>query len=388
MILQSVKFEKIGNYDIFSCMADEIAIKYSSTGVNYKVIDPVKKLAQEKAKETSSNLSAFNAKEISQSRGESAYVWEESDSYRAFVVEGLGTKNLVADATSKITGKSYYQDIAQDTVAMITNDIIVVGAKPMVVNAYFGTGGSEWFENNQRSEDLVIGFANACNLAGATWGGGETPALKGIINPETVDLGGACVGIINPKERLTLGDKITAGDSILLIESSGIHANGISLTRALAEKLPEGYATKLPNGEMFGEAILKPTHIYAKLVESLFNAVIEIHYMVNITGHGFRKIMRATQEFTYTLDNLPTPQPVFEFIQRESGNHDSEMYGNFNMGAGFAIILPEEYIEKAQTIAKENGFESWNAGIVENGPKQVIIKPKNITFSSDTLDLR
>src|SRR2546430_2347210 len=95
-------------------------ISYSQSGVNYKSIDPLKILAQMRAKETSSNLSRFNMQEIGESRGESAYVWKvEEDIYKAFVIEGLGTKNLIADATRKITGKTHYDTIAQDTVAAI-----------------------------------------------------------------------------------------------------------------------------------------------------------------------------------------------------------------------------------------------------------------------------
>src|SRR3989338_1770291 len=261
-------------------------INYAQTGVNYSVMDPLKKLAQQMGKQTSANLINFQAKEVGASRGESAFVWEEENSYRAFVIEGLGTKNLVADEMEKITGKTYYDSIAQDTIAAIVNDIITVGAMPEVINAYFGSGGPEWFSDTARSKALIEGWAKACNLAGATWGGGETPGLSGIINPDTLDLVGSCIGIIKPKERLTLGDKLAIGDVILLIESSGIHANGLSLARAIAQKLPDGYSAKLSDGTMYGDALLNPSHIYVNLVKDLFEDGIDIHYMVNITGHG------------------------------------------------------------------------------------------------------
>lgn len=364
------------------------AITYSSTGVNYNAMDPLKKLAQQAGKQTADNLSQFGAKEIEASRGESAYVWEEEDSYRAFVIEGLGTKNLVADTMSKITNQTYYDQTAQDTVAAIVNDIITVGANPQVMNAYFGSGGPEWFSDTARSSALVKGWAKACNLAGCTWGGGETPALKGIINPDTLDLVGACVGIIKPKSKLTLGDKLKDGDAILLIESSGIHANGLTLARSIADKLSEGYSTKLIDGTLYGDILLIPTYIYTKLVKDLFDTGIDIHYMVNITGHGWRKLMRADREFTYLITQIPPIPPIFDFIQEHSGNSDSEMYGNFNMGAGFAIYLPSDQSAKAQDIAIKHQLKSWNAGVVQTGPKQVIIKPKNITFGAESLDVR
>lgn len=361
---------------------------YASSGVDYSKMDPVKRFAQEQASSTSNNLHRHNMEELPNSRGESAYVWEEQDSYRAFVIEGLGTKNLVADEMRKITGKTYYNYIAQDTVAMVINDLVTSGARPMVVNAYFGIGDSNWLTDEERFRDLITGWKNACNLSGAVYGGGETPTLKNIIYPNAIDLSGSAIGIIKPKENLITENKLKAGDKILLIESSGIHANGLTLARSIAEKLPQGYATKISDGSMYGEALLKPTHIYAKLIEDLLYKKIDIHYISNITGHGWRKIMRAKQEFTYQIEEIPKPQPVFDFIQEQSQSGDSEMYGNFNMGAGYAIFVPSELAKLTQQITKDNGFNSTIAGTVENGPKQVIIKPKNITFDSDTLQVR
>ena len=98
--------------------------------------------------------------------------------------------------------------------------------------------------------------------------------------------------------------------------------------------------------------------------------------------------MRAKQKFTYVINNIPTPQPIFEFLQKHSGNNDIEMYGNFNMGAGFAIMLSNKDIKRAQQIAKKLGYKSWNAGNVQKGPKQVVINPKNIVLEGSSLDLR
>jgi phosphoribosylformylglycinamidine cyclo-ligase len=368
-------------------MSDQ-KITYSQTGVNYQAMDPVKVLAQLRAKETSDNLSRFGMSEVGASRGESAYVWEEKDSYRAFVIEGLGTKNLIADAVRKYTGKTYYDVIAQDTVAAIVNDLVVVGADPQIVNAYFAVGNSDWFLDEERAKDLVEGWAKACGLAGAVWGGGETPTLTKIIEPETIDLGGSAVGIINPKKRLALGNKLTAGDTIILLESSGFHTNGSTLARSIATKLPKGYETTLSDGKTFGESLLVPTHIYAAVVRKLFEAGIDIHYMVHITGHGWRKLMRANQKFSYVMTQVPPPHPIFDFLQEHSGNDDTEMYGNFNMGAGFAIFVDANDAEKVIQIAKEQNLKAWNAGKVEEGEKQVVIKPKNIVFKGETLQVR
>lgn len=364
-------------------------LSYSDSGVNYENLDKIKRLAQTSALNTSQNLSN-NFKVLEESRGESAFVWDEGDSYKALVIEGLGTKSSIAQEVLDKTGKSYFSQIAQDTVAMVINDLISVGAKPLVLNAYYGLGNSDWLLQ-QGKEDLITGFANACNLSGAVWGGGETPSLSGIVNDNSIDLAGSAVGIINPKNRLTLGGKIQNGDAIIFIESNGIHANGISLARKIADELPDRYETKLPAGSTFGESLLRPTHIYAKTIDSLFNEGINIHYLSNITGHGFRKIMRAKEEFTYTINKLPEVDELFEFIQENSGMTDEEMYGTFNMGAGFAIILPETESERAAEIITNSGFKAIIAGKVESGEKQVIIKregKEDIIFKSDSLNIR
>lgn len=155
----------------------ENPITYASSGVNYDAMDPLKRLAQLRGRETASSLETFGYREVGQSRGESAYLWEEADKYGALVVEGLGTKNLVAEAMRPVTGKTYHKEIAQDDIAMIVNDIITVGALPLVVSAYFAAGESSWFSDQEKMNDLTTGFRDTCNLAGAAWGGGESLLL-------------------------------------------------------------------------------------------------------------------------------------------------------------------------------------------------------------------
>lgn len=361
---------------------------YASSGVDYQILDSLKRLSQKAAENTNSNFDQFNLKVVSQSRGESAFVWEEADSYRAFVIEGLGTKNLVAEQLSKITQKSYYRQIAQDTIAAIVNDIITVGALPQVINAYFATGGSGWFSDQQAITQLVEGWEKACNMAGAVWGGGETPALPDIIYPQTIDLAGSCIGIIKPKSRLLIGDKIKDGDAILLIESSGISANGLTLARKVADQLPQKYTTPLSDGTMYGETLLTPSFIYVTLIKQLFDEGVNIHYIVNITGHGLRKLMRATQEFAYIIDTLPPTPQIFDFIQKQSGSDDYSMYGTFNMGAGLAIYLPLDQLPQALEIASKNNFKAWKAGSIQKGSRTVEILPKKIIYKDDTLEIR
>ena len=363
-------------------------LTYADSGVDYSAIDPAKVLAQVAAAATAGNLGRWGISELSASRGESAYVWEEADCYRAFVVEGLGTKSLVADATRAFTGRSHYDALAQDTVAMIVNDVITVGAAPQVVNAYWAIGESDWFDDRERATDLIQGWAAAVSASGATWGGGETPALKGIIQPGTIDLGGACVGIVRPKERLTLGDRLAPGDHIVLLASSGIHANGLTLARKIAETLPEGYAARIGDGRTYGEALLAPTHLYARLVADVFDAGADVHYLANITGHGWRKLMRARRDLRYRVTDIPPPGALFDVLV-EGGELDAaEAYGNLNMGAGFAVYVPQAGVQTVLDVAAAHGIGALVAGVVEDGAREVVIDPVGVRFGGESLGVR
>lgn len=363
-------------------------ITYSESGVSYASMDPVKRLAQKASKETAAHLLKSGFQEIKDTKGESAYVWKQGSVYMASVIEGLGTKNLVADAMRKITGKTYYDIIGHDTIAAVINDLTTVGAKPLVIHAYWAVGDSEWLDDIERMEDLVKGWKSGCDLAEVSWGGGETPTLKGIVNPSTIDLGGSAVGIIVNEKRLLTDKRIQAGDRILMLKSNGINANGISLARAVADQLPEGYATKLQGGTLYGEALLTKSNIYAKVINDILDNGIDIHYISNITGHGLRKVMRANQEFSYVLEKIFEPQELFVFLKEHAGLSEKEMYETYNMGMDYAVFLSKKDIEKARAIIRQNGFESLDAGYVMTGKRQVIIKQKDIILEGESLQLK
>lgn len=364
---------------------------YAGVGVDYDAMDPFKRMAQLAGKSLADNLTRLNGEEFKEaewSRGESCYLIEAAKSYFAHVEEGLGTKNLVADAMYELTGKTYYDHIAQDTVAMIVNDMITLGALPLSVAMHLAVGDSNWFKDEKRCADLVNGWAKACNMARCVWGGGETPTLKGVVVPGTVVLSGSAIGLVKPKERLIKGD-VQDGDQIVLIDSSGIHANGLTLAREIASKVPQGYLTSLSDGTTYGAALLEPTIIYASLVEDCLDAGVEIHYTVNITGHGWRKLMRLSKPFTYVIDEIPTPQPVFDFIQEHGPVTDEEAYGNLNMGAGFALYVPEQHVSTVIDKASLLLMHGRHAGSIEaSSEKRVVIKPKNLEYHGSSLQVR
>lgn len=364
-------------------------LSYEQAGVNYELIDPLKVAAQRAAAATAGNLAPHGFTEVQASRGESAYVVDVGPFYLASIVECLGSKALVADEMKALTGKSYYASIAQDTIAMAINDLITVGATPLVVQAYWAAGGSDWFGDAQRAQALVDGWKRACDTCGVAWGGGETPALAGIVEGGRIDLAASCTGLVNPKQRLTLGDKLGAGDAIVLLASSGIHANGLSLARKLVERLSQGYLTEVAPGLSYGEALLAPTTLYAPVTEALWKAGIVPHYAANITGHGWRKLLRHPAKLAYRIDAIPPVPPVLRFIQQHAHHDDREAYGTLNMGAGFALFVEAKDAQRCVEVAKAQGIAAMVAGRVEaSASKKLVIEPLGIEFGDDALQLR
>ncbi len=363
-------------------------LTYEDSGVDYDRIDPLKVLAQRAARTTGVNLEGAGVTEVPASRGESAYVVDIGDAYLASITECLGTKALVADAMRGVSDRTWYGHIAQDTIATAVNDLVTVGARPLSIHAYWAAGSSDWFDDVARMNDLVSGWKAACDVLGVAWGGGETPCLTGVVEAGAIDLAASCVGIIRPKSRLTLGEDLAAGDAIILLESSGIHANGLTLARKLADRLPVGYATAMAGGRTYGEALLDPTVLYPPITEAAFEAGLDLRYIANITGHGWRKLMRHPGEFTYRITEVPPVPEVLRFIVDETRETPEEAYGSLNMGAGFALFVPPENAEKAVACSEKCGVRAWVAGVVEDGPRQVVIEPLDVTLAGDSLALR
>jgi phosphoribosylformylglycinamidine cyclo-ligase len=389
---------------------------YRQAGVDYTVLDAGKRSALGEALATSHWLAAAGGRALDESRGEPAFVLRFAGSTLAFVLETLGTKSMLAreyhelaartpaglgatddaagsepQAEDSAAGANHFADIAYDTVAAVLNDLICVGALPLVVNAYFATGSSAWYANAARAGALLQGWRRACDDARCAWGGGESPALAGLLGSEDIELAGSALGFVPPPGEPLLGGELAPGDEIVLVPSSGLHANGASLARQIAGRLPQGLLTPLSadsGAERFGAALLRPSFLYVELVRQLLgDAQVRLTYLSHITGHGLLKLMRPRRELTYRINALPPVPPVLRFLADHAGLDAPAAYSTLNMGAGFAVYCQAGHGVHVVRIARELGLDALLAGAVEEGPRQVVLEPVDVTFASAQLAL-
>lgn len=405
---------------------DQGGATYRDAGVDYETLDAGKRLAMAGALETSSLLGAHGARAIDSSRGEPAFAFELGGRTLAFVVEGLGTKSIVARQVLEEQGIDRFADVAYDAVAAIVNDLCCVGALPLVVNAYFATGSAEWYRRGERAASLVEGWRRACADAGCAWGGGESPSLPDLVDEREIELAGAAVGAVPEGRAAILGEELGPGDEIVLVDSSGLHANGASLARLVAGRLPDGYATRLPSGATLGEALLEPSAMYVAFVAELLAHEVPVTYISHITGHGLLKLMRRPRQLRYRVRELPETPEVLSFLVAEAGLEARAAYATFNMGAGFAVYCaagpdpsPDPGSDpgpgpspdsgsvldpspspdpspgagtggagaRAVEIAAGLGLRAHVAGVVEEGPREVVLEPVGVRYRGDELEL-
>jgi phosphoribosylformylglycinamidine cyclo-ligase len=193
--------------------------------------------------------------------------------------------------------------------------------------------------------------------------------------------------MVPPEWGPLLGDDLEPGQKIVLVDSSGLHANGATLARSVARKLPDGLRTEMPDGTAFGAALLTPSVIYVPLVAELRKRGIKPSYFAHITGHGMRKLMRAAADLVYVVDELPPVPPVLEFLADQAGMSEKDAYGTFNMGAGWAVFVEPENADEVVAAAAARGMTARVAGHVEAGERSVELAAKGISYSGTELEL-
>ena len=333
--------------------------------------------------------------------------------YLSLVLEGLGTKSVVAQRMYELTGNpKYFAYSSRCALMMIINDLITSGALPFAIVMYLAAGTSEWFKNKERAIAIAEGFRKGCELAGSSWIGGETPVLKGIIRPGAYDIAGSAIEVIEKEEHRILGD-IKPGDVIIGFSSEhSPMANGYTLIRQIGDykdslfdrarhklygrklkALENGYLTDIGLGVTYGDAVLRPTPCYASFIRECQIRGIRIKYAINVTGHGWRKFMRANLNLTHRLRGC-YKGGIFEFIQEHGPNgkiSNYDMYSNFNMGVGFAAWVDPSDVEKALDVADDCDMNAFKMGISEDSrdnKKSVVIEDLDIVYKEDTLAIR
>ena len=259
----------------------------------------------------------------------------------ALTCDGVGSKILVAQKLGK------FDTIGIDCIAMNVNDIICVGAKPIAFVDYLAMERLD----EEIAKEIAKGLQRGAELAGVRILGGETATLPELING--IDLSGACVGYVR-KDRIVSGEKIEERDVVIGLESSGIHSNGLTLARKVIESAGLSYEDDFPYGnKTIGEELLTPTRIYVKDILKLLSKC-EVHGLAHITGGGVLKLLRLTRltgkDLGFELDEPLEPQPIFTFLQELGEISDEEMYKTFNMGMGFAVVVPESEEQRARKI--------------------------------------
>ncbi|AXE62594.1 phosphoribosylformylglycinamidine cyclo-ligase [Candidatus Thioglobus sp. NP1] len=271
--------------------------------------------------------------------------------------DGVGTKLMVAEMLNK------HDSIGIDLVAMCVNDLIVQGAEPLFFLDYYATGSL----NTEIATSVISGIGEGCIRSGCSLIGGETAEMPGMYKGEEYDLAGFCVGIVE-KDNIIDGSKVSVGDQVIALGSSGPHSNGYSLIRKVLEKTT-------PSSEQL-KAILEPTRIYVKSILSL-NKSHPIHAISHITGGGLLenipRVLPKNLAAKLNSNSWKTPE-IFNWIQDQGKIDTNEMYRVLNCGVGMIVIVPKESLDDSIKLLNSNGEDSWLIGeIVSSDGNQVLI---------------
>lgn len=299
--------------------------------------------------------------------------------------DGVGTKLKVAFLMDR------HDTVGIDLVAMCVNDILCQGAEPLFFLDYIATGRLE----AEKAAMLVKGVSEGCLESGMALLGGETAEMPGFYPEGEYDMAGFAVGVVE-KEDLIDGLKISVGDVVIGLPSTGFHSNGYSLVRkTLIEsgsdsstgdakgvqgaKSESEEADRLNSfvpelGETLGEALLRSTKIYVKEVAAL-KTKVELLGMCHITGGGFYenvpRMLKNGMGVTFDDSKWEVPA-VVKYLQDKAGLSKEEMYGTFNMGIGFMIVVKPEQAALALSTLHEQGFKGQVIGAI-NGDGQVTV---------------
>lgn len=282
--------------------------------------------------------------------------------------DGVGTKLKVAQLVGK------FDTVGIDLVAMSVNDVLCLGAEPLLFLDYLAMGK----DNPDLIAGLVKGVSDGCVECGAALLGGETAIMPDIYHDGDFDMAGFCVGVAE-RSRLIDGKAIRPGDVVIGLPSSGVHSNGFSLIRKVVFGMSKlTVDQRIPElGQTVGEALMEPTRLYPKLIMSILNSYkvkVAISGLAHITGGGLKdNIERLLPDnCRLALDRAAWPvPPVFSWLQRLGGIERDEMFHVFNMGIGFALIVRPSFADSIRRQLSRTGSENWIVGEIKAGPRGV-----------------
>lgn len=365
--------------------------EYAKSGVDYTQLEPFKEAMIAAGKRTVTfpnrrgvyiNQDVLHAHGgVFEYRGTEEHIWCNTQ-------EGLGNKNWIAEWMYLYdgTGETHYHGIAIDTALMAVNDCIAQGAMPVVFTDEVAVGDSSWYEDGKRSKDLADGFVAICKEVGMALPAGESPSLRYLLKSEAPiksapSLSGTVTGIIAPKSRLITGRNLKAGDHIIGVTSTGLHANGISLVIKKALELPDKFLTKLPNGNTLGAEALIPTRSYVALVEALLEANVTINAILPGTGDGVGKIAFDKRPLSYRIHSWVAVPELFRFFREVIKLPLVDCLKTFNWGVGYYFFVPATEVDRVLSIGKAAGYDLLDVGMVEEGERKVVFEPENITLA-------
>lgn len=304
--------------------------------------------------------------------------------------EGLGTADDARPADlneNELT--SFWHNIGLKTVGCMTNDAATCGARPILISLYLPSAEPAKVFTPAFLDGFTSGFVEGCKTVGCVWLSGETPQLRGKLYENKLDIAGSVFGVVPSAKEAIDGSRLAAGNQIVLVASSGPHENGLTTLRALSERLPQGYRTKLSGGQEFWQAINTGSKLYSPLIQRLLLDNVEVTAIENITGHGWMKLMRSKKNFEYRISEMPSFSELFQFVEAHSALTKQRMFEIFNCGTGYAIFVStKDAAAKAVKLAKEIGYEAVHAGeVFESKQRSVWIEPFQVRLSDGSFAL-
>ena len=278
--------------------------------------------------------------------------------------DGVGTKLKIAFLMDK------HDTVGIDCVAMCVNDIICVGAKPLVFLDYIACGKNY----PERIASIVSGVAEGCVQSGAVLSGGETAEMPGFYPEDEYDLAGFSFGVVD-KDKILDKNTMQEGDVIIALPSSGVHSNGFSLVRKVFDVENADLKTPLDEleGKSLGDALLTPTKIYVKPMLALFDEVT-VRSVSHITGGGFyENIPRSIPDGMCAKVDKASVRvlPIFKLLQKQGNISEHDMFNTYNMGVGMTCVVPKDQADKALEVLKANGEDDYVIGHIEKGTEKI-----------------